>query len=216
MMSRQQALSAIAVGDLIYGIREDGRPDLLLVYSADITGFLARNVPNQTTFRFGRDGEGRRIEDGRGCTIVSTAKLPPDLREVAIGLDRRMGSKPEYPDSRVTEDEIRLVLTHDEFFEARLLPGMEGLVRRAQKLRGVEKILMVDWDPAHARDNPPFPNQYHDSIPALVDLLGRAPSQNDVARFLTDLASQHLRSANVIERTDAAVASLLRLRETWT
>ena len=215
MMSRSQVLAAIAVGDLIYGLRPDGRPELLLVHGADLTSLLARNVANQAEYRFGRDGDGRRIEDGRACTIVSTAALPPEQYQVAIGLDRRMGSNPEYPDSRLTEDEIQLILTHAGFYEKRLLPGAEALVKRAQKLRGVENLLMLDWDPAHAKVFPPYPDQYSDRIPALVDLLERSPPQAELADFLSGMAAQQGRSGMVQGRTDAAAAGLLRLRETW-
>lgn len=216
MMPKSLALAAIAVGDLIYGVRDDGRTDLLLVYEADLTTLFARNVPNQATYKFGRDGEGRRIEDGRACTIVSTAALSPEQYQVAIGLDRRMGSKPEYPDTRLTEDEVQLILTYDRFFETHLLPGTEALVTRAQKLREVENLLMLDWDPVHAKESPPHPNQYGNSIPALVDLLEGAPSKEDVARFLANIAAQHDRLGIVLERTNTAAAGLLELRETWT
>ena len=215
MMPRSQALAAIVVGDLIYGLRDDGRTDLLLVYEADTT-LSARNVPNQATYKFGRDGEGRRIQDGRACTIVSTAVLPPEEYRVAIGLDRRMGSNPEYPDTRLTEDEVQLILTYDKFFEKHLLPGTEALVKRGRKLRGVESLLMLEWDPVHAKDSPPSPYQYSESIPALVDLLEGAPSKTDVVRFLANIAAQHDRFAIVLERTNSAAAGLLRLRETWT
>ena len=122
MTSSSQALQAIVAGDLIYGLRDDGRTDLLLVYDANASSIWARNIPNETTYKFNRDGQGRRIEDDQPCTIVSTAALSPEQHQVAIALDRRMASRPEYPDSRLTEDEIQLMLTHDRFFEERLLP----------------------------------------------------------------------------------------------
>ena len=215
-MSRSQSFAAISIGDLIYGLGDDGRPDLLLVHKADSTSLLARNVPNQSEYRFARDGEGRRIQDGRACTIVSTAALPAEQYQVAIGLDRRMGSKPEYPDTRLTEEEVQLILSYDRFFEKRLLPGTEPLVRRAQKLREVEELLMLDWDPVHAKVSPPSPYQYSNNISALVSLLERAPSKRDVANFLANIADQHQRSSNVLERTNAAAEGLMRLRATWT
>ena len=100
------------------------------------------------------------MEDDQACTIVSTAELPPEQRQVAIGLDRRMASNPEYPDSRLTKDEIRLVLDHDEFFEAHLLPGTEAIVRRAQRLRAVSEILMMEMDRMDERDKPASLSEY--------------------------------------------------------
>ena len=94
MSSRTQALKGVSVGDLIFGLRENGRPDLLFVYSADDTALLARNIFNRANFRFGRDGVGQRVEDGQVWTIVSTAEHPPEQRQVAIELDPRMGSNP--------------------------------------------------------------------------------------------------------------------------
>ena len=215
MSPRAQALNAVNVGDLIFGIRDDGRPDLLLVYSAHATRFLARNVMNRTTFKFGRDGEGHRIEDRRACTIVSTAKLPPDLYDVATGLDRRMGSNPEYPDTRLTEDEIRLGLTHTKFFEARLLPGTESLVKRAQKLRAVTGILMLEWDPVNMPENPPSLSEYDDHIPALVDLLEKQATADRVAHFLASMTARKGRPPKGSDRDHATAASLVRLRESW-
>lgn len=139
MMSRRQALDAIKVGDIIYGIAGGGQPKLLLVYEADESGFSARHMTSQSTAKFSRDGEATWTPDGGSCTIVSTAALPPEQREVAIALDRRIGSKPEYPDTRLTEDEIHLILSHKGYFETRLLPGTEAFVERMQRLRAVEE-----------------------------------------------------------------------------
>ena len=132
MMSRRQALDARKVGDIIYGIAGGGQPKLLLVYEADESGFWARHMTSQSAAKFGRDGEATWTPDGGSCTIVSTAALPPEQREVAIALDRRIGSKPEYP-------EIHLILSHKGYFETRLLPGTEVFVERMQRLRAAEE-----------------------------------------------------------------------------
>ncbi|MGV3576160.1 MAG: hypothetical protein ACO1O4_13625 [Devosia sp.] len=177
---------------------------------------MARNIFNRANFSFGRDGQGRRVEDGQGCTIVSTAALPPEQHQVAIGLDRRMGSNPEYPDSRLTEDEIRLVLDHDEFFEARLLPGTESAVRRAQRLRAVSKILMMELDRADALENPSSLREYDDHVPTLVDLLERQGSRPEVERLLSEIVALRNRPQRVFQRTMAVADSLVRLAQSWT
>lgn len=215
MLSRAEALQAITVGDLIFGLRDDGWTDMLLVCSADATTILARNVLNRTTISFGRDGEGSRVEDGRACTIVSTARLPAEQYQVAIGLDRRMGSNPEYPDTRLTEEEIKLILSYEEFFETRLLPGMESVVTRARKLRAVSGILVGEWDPANAAENPPSRSEYDDYVPALVDLLEGQISTSKVAGFLAEMAARRGRPPRGAERDHAAAASLMRLRQDW-
>lgn len=215
MKSTSKALQAIVTGDLIYGLRDDGRTDLLVVYDANATSFWARNIPNETTYKFGRDGQGRRIEDDRQCTIVSTAALPPEQYQVAIALERRMASRPEYPDSRLTEDEIQLILTHAAFFEERLLPGTEALVKRSQKLRAVGSFLTLEWDPFSAPENPSSVFEYDDYVSDLLALLDTHVSESEVARFLRMIASLRNRPPNVLERADAAAAGLVQLRESW-
>lgn len=192
------------------------RPDLLFVYSADATALLARNIFNRANFRFGRDGVGQRVEDGQVCMIVSTAELPPEQRQVAIGLDRRMGSNPEYPDTRMTEDEIRLVLDHDDFFEARLLPGTEAIVRRAQRLRAVSLILVSELDLIDERDTPASLSEYDDYIPTLVELLEKPGSTEEVEHALSEIAALRHRPQRVFERTAAVAESLVRLAQYWT
>ncbi len=188
----------------------------MFVYSADDTTFLARNIFNRTNFRFGRDGVGLRVEDDQMCTIVSTAELPPEQHQVAIGLDRRMGSNPEYPDTRMTEDEIRLVLDHDDFFEARLLPGTEAIVRRAQRLRAVSLILSLELDRIDEPDSPASLSEYGDHIPALVELLERPGSSEEVRQALSEIAALRGRPQRVFERTATVADSLVQLARSWT
>jgi hypothetical protein len=123
MSLRIQALNAIKTGDVIFGVAEGGQPKLLLVYEADSSGFSARHVTTQTTARFGRDGKSVFVPDGGSCVIVSTARLPPDLLEAALGMDRKWAAKPEYPDTKLSQAEIRLMTTYRAFFEAHPLPA---------------------------------------------------------------------------------------------
>ncbi|GEM_PF-865243 len=213
--SGAQALAAIKTGDLIFGIRDDGRTDLLLVYYTNASSIWARNIPNETTYKFNRDGQGRRIEDDQPCTIVSTAALSPEQHQVAIALDRRMASRPEYPDCRLTEDEIQLMLTHDRFFEERLLPGTEALVKRSQKLRAVGSFLTLEWDPFNAPENPSSVFEYDDYVSDLLALLDTRATEREVSRFLRMIAGLRNRPPKVLERADAAAASLVQLRESW-
>jgi hypothetical protein len=122
LSARQRALGAIKVGDIIYGLSGGGNGKLLLVYQADETSFRARHVTSQSWAEFGRDGKSRPIPTGGTCTIVSTAALPPEEYDVAIGLDHKMRTAKEYPDAVLTKAEIQLILHHDEFFMAHLLP----------------------------------------------------------------------------------------------
>lgn len=215
MLSRAQALEAVKVGDLIFGIAAGGQEKLLFVYEADATSFWARHVTSQTTAKFGRDGESKWVHDGGSCTIVSTARLPQEMREVAIGLDRKFAARPEYPDSILSKHEIRLVLTYDEFFKANLLPGTEPIVRRAEKINAVREVLQLKWDPINASHNPPTWNEYLDDLPAVVSLLEKTTSVDEVTAFLGEMASRKERQSAVAGRSSAAAASLLRLRQEW-
>lgn len=216
MPVKVQALAATKIGDLIFGIRDDGRTDLLLVYHSDDVSFWARNIPNETTYKFDRDGNGRRIEDGRTCVIVSTAALPPEQHEVALALDRRIASKPEYPDTRLTEDEMYLLRTHEKFFKAHLLPGTEPVVEHSERLRAVGSTLLLEWDRIDAREFPPALNEYEDHVPALVDLLEQRASEKEVAHLLSEIAAMKKRPYRVYQRTEKAAAALVQLGRAWT
>jgi hypothetical protein len=214
--AERQALRHVQVGDIIFGIAAGGQEKLLLVHEADDDGFSARHILSQTRVRFGRDGESRWAEGGGSCTIVSTAKLPPDMYAIALGLDRKWASRPEYPDSILTKDEVQLILNNGKFFKANLLPGAEPIVKWAEKINGVRTILNLEWDLISARDNPPSWNEYLDDLPVLVDLLEIPASTSEVLGFLVDMADRASRTQQVGERGAAAAASLVLLRDSWT
>lgn len=215
MLSSAQALGAVKVGDVIFGIAAGGQEKLLLVYEADATSFWARHVTSQTTAKFGRDGESVWVHDGGSCTIVSTARLPQEMYEVAIGLDRKFAAQPEYPDSILSKDEIRLVLTHDKFFKANLLPGREPTVMRAEKLNAVREVLQLKWDPINAKQNPPTWNEYLEDLPAVVNLLEESTSVDELVTFLDEMASRRERQFAVAGRSRAVAESLLLIIQAW-
>ncbi|MEO8686516.1 MAG: hypothetical protein ABI414_16950 [Devosia sp.] len=122
MPSRAQALNAVKVGDVIFGVGAGGQEKLLLVYEADRSGFSARHVTTQMTLKFGRDGRTQLVPGDGSCTIVSTAALPAEAHEVVVGLDRKMRTGKAHPDFVLSKAEIQLLLTHSEFFKSHLLP----------------------------------------------------------------------------------------------
>ena len=122
MPTRDQALNAISVGDIVFGLGAGGQEKLLLVYKTDRDGFSARHLTTQMTFKFGRDGKTGVRADGGYIQIASTAKLPPDMHDVALGLDRKWAARPEYPDTILSKAEIRLLLSYAAFFKANPLP----------------------------------------------------------------------------------------------
>lgn len=120
--SRHDALRAISVGDLIYGVGEGGQQKILLVYQADEERIFARHITTQTRIEFGRDGKSRRTWDGGLCKIISTAVVSSEDYEVAIGLDHKMRTAKELTDLRLSKAEISLLLTVHDFFNAHPLP----------------------------------------------------------------------------------------------
>lgn len=121
--AKEQVLSAIKVGDVIYGVAAGGQEKLMFVYKATPSAIFARHVTTQTKVEFGRDGRSRRCEGGGSCTIVSAAPLPAEEYEVVLGLDRKMRTGEENTDFRLSEAEIHLLLTVRDFFKARPLPA---------------------------------------------------------------------------------------------
>ncbi|MDB5530566.1 MAG: hypothetical protein JWR51_3669 [Devosia sp.] len=211
-----QVLDAVRVGDVIFGLGASGQEKLLLVYKTDLRGFSARHVTTQVKLRFNPDGKTHVYADGGYVTIVSIAPLPAEMHDVALGLDLKSAARPEYPDSILSKAEIELLLTYPKFFKARLLPGREFIVKAADKLNGVKTVLQQQWDPIHARDNPPAWDEYHDDLPVLIDLLDRQAALEDVASFLATMAARKQRTPHVSGRGEAAAATLVKLRERWT
>lgn len=210
-----QMLENVRAGDIIFGVGAGGQEKLLFVYEADDESFSARHVTSQMRVRFGRDGESRWAEGGGSCTIVSTAKLPPDMFAVALGLDRKFASRPEYPDSILTKDEIHLILNHDKFFKARVLPGKEAIAIWGERINGVRAILNLEWDPINAPDDPPSWNEYRGDLPDLVALLEKSASTVEVQGFLSGMAVRAGRTQQVSQRGAAAAVSLVQLRDGW-
>lgn len=88
--ARQRALSAIKIGDVIYGLSGAGNDKLLLVYDADDSSITARHITSQTWAKFHRaDGNAESVPSGGSCRIISAAALPADQLATAIGLDRK-------------------------------------------------------------------------------------------------------------------------------
>jgi hypothetical protein len=122
--ARQRALNAVKIGDVIYGRSGAGNDKLLLVYDVDETSIFARHITSQTWAKFHRaDGNAEAVASGGTCTIVSTAALPPELHETAVGLDRKFRTGKAYPDFVLSKAEIGLLRTYAELFRAHLLPN---------------------------------------------------------------------------------------------
>ena len=121
--ARQLALGAVKIGDVIYGLSGAGNDKLLLVYEVKDNSIFARHITSQTSGEFDRaSGQTVSVPSGGTCTIVSTAVLPAELYETAIGLDRKFRTGKAYPDFVLSKAEIDLIRTYNDFFRANLLP----------------------------------------------------------------------------------------------
>jgi hypothetical protein len=119
---REQALSAVRVGDVVLGMGAGGQEKLLLVHETDQTGIRARHVTTQMEFKFDRDGRTGTLADGGHCTIISVAQLPASEYQIALGLDRKMRTGKEHPDFVLSKAEIALILSKGAFYKAHPLP----------------------------------------------------------------------------------------------
>ena len=104
--TKEQVLSAIKVGDVIYGVAAGGQEKLMLVYRTTPDTIYARHVTTQTKVEFDRDGRSKRCEGGGSCTVVSVAPLPAEEHDVVLGLDCKMREAKELTDLRLTKAEI--------------------------------------------------------------------------------------------------------------
>ena len=120
--ARKNALDAIKVGDVVYGVSGGGNEKLLLVYEVNDDGFSARHITSKSWAEFDRNGHSKPIASGGSCTIVSIAALPAEEYKVALGLDLKMRTGKEYPDFVLSRAEIQLILTYGDFFRAHPLP----------------------------------------------------------------------------------------------
>lgn len=120
--ARKQALDAVKVGDVIFGIAENGTEKLLFVSGANDRHIFTRHIGSQTRVKFGRNGKSHRTWDGGKCTIVSVASLPDEDYATAIGLDRKMRTGKQHPDWVLSKAEIDLLRHVGDYFNAHPLP----------------------------------------------------------------------------------------------
>lgn len=119
---RDQVLRAIESGDVIFAKASDGSSKLVLVHRVSETSIFARLVTSQTKMEFDRNGRTTFVDGDYTCQIVSAAPLPAHEYNVVLGLDRKMRLSHWASDVRLSQDEKKLLLTMDEYFQARMLP----------------------------------------------------------------------------------------------
>jgi hypothetical protein len=132
---REAALRRIAVGDILHACArpEHGASYICLVLQLREDAIFARRMTTQSVHWFDRS-TGAEIDDPR-VVIDSVAPLPPDIREIMLGLDRKYRES-EYreaddPDweppegwSRLTEDQKRAFSFIADFYPKNQLPPL--------------------------------------------------------------------------------------------
>ncbi|MFI5001286.1 MAG: hypothetical protein ACHQK9_15520 [Reyranellales bacterium] len=117
MTNREAALRRIAVGDIFHASAPNGASFICLALKVREDTIFARRITSQSVHEFSR-ATGVEDPDGVPLTIDSAAPLPPDIREIMLGLDRkyredeyRRAEDPNWEmpanDARLTKDEIR-------------------------------------------------------------------------------------------------------------
>ena len=122
MKWRDQILNKLERGDIAFGVSSHGQGMMMLVYDTTETTIYTRHVPSQTKAEFDRNGLSKPIEGVGTITIKSAAPLPSETYNIVLGLDRKIRLMHSIEHIRLTEDEKRLLLEIDEFYEARPLP----------------------------------------------------------------------------------------------
>jgi hypothetical protein len=136
MTDRDAALKKIAIGDIFHASirgRTDGPSYICLTLQVRPDAIFARRMTTQSVHWFDR-ATGAEIDDGR-VVIDSVAPLPPDIREVILGLDQKYREseyrEAEDPDweppegsSRLTDDQKRAFSFIAKFYPANQLPPL--------------------------------------------------------------------------------------------
>jgi len=126
MTEREIALGRIAVGDIFHARTASGASFICLALKVNDKTILARRVTTQSVHEFNRR-TGIEDLDGVPLTIDSVARLPADIEEIMLSLDRkyredeyRRAEDPEWKmsahDARLTTDEIRGLLFVGKFY----------------------------------------------------------------------------------------------------
>ncbi len=117
MTGRDAALRNISVGDFFHASTECGASFVCLALRINERTIFARRITTQSVHEFDR-ATGVEDSDGVPVTINSVEKLPADVREILLGLDKKYRESEyryaEDPKWRLPEDEARL--TKEEIF----------------------------------------------------------------------------------------------------
>lgn len=112
---RGQLQLNLAVGDIFHAVSSKAPSLVLLVVAVTDTKIDARNICTQDRLSFDRASgiaggtDERLLETDQPvtCTIDSVARLPVDMHNVLIGLDRRFRLEHDWERIKLTDAEVR-------------------------------------------------------------------------------------------------------------
>jgi hypothetical protein len=114
MMDRDSALTTLAIGDIFHAESANHPSMICLVTSVTDTSISARTITTQLSFEFDRrTGEANWTFQGREqapARIHSTARLPDEIHDALVGLDRRYHGSRNVEDGKLTSAEKRALL----------------------------------------------------------------------------------------------------------
>lgn len=87
-------------------------------------------------------------------------------------------------------------------------------MNHSSKFQAVRRLLLEEWDPVGVRDIAAAQDEYDQYVPAIVALLERHASEDEIARRLGDVATLEMGLSEVLERDLAVARSLARLQLT--
>ena len=120
MTPRETALQRIQVGDIFHAEGDWGDSLICLTLETSDISILGKTVTTQLFYRFERQSGVTRGENGEAiATIDSTARLPDDILDIVMQIDRKFG----YMDGgegfyKLTADEKRALLFVSSFYPA--------------------------------------------------------------------------------------------------
>lgn len=120
MTPRETALQRIQVGDIFHAEGDWGGSLICLTLEVSDTTILGKTVTTQLFYRFERQSGVVRDENGEIiATIDSTERLPDDILDIVMQIDRKFGCVDgQEGSSKLTADEKRALLFVASFYPA--------------------------------------------------------------------------------------------------
>jgi len=122
MPDRKTALGNLAVGDICHAESPNGASLVCLVLSVTETTIRTRTVTTQLHIEFDRQTGIAEWGDERVlCTIDSTARLPSEIHDVMLGLDRKFRFERDPERIKLTDAEKRASVFIHSFYASNRL-----------------------------------------------------------------------------------------------